>query len=488
MKISIFSILVISVKYIVHIITVLLLFSCHSASEEEYFNTFDSPLMRQNEDMRLSGDYKSINELNLKYYKDAQKKGYEDGKAICYINLAFVNSVVGNYRQSLSLLENAGRIIKRSKNNLHKALLYDGYSDLNYFLGLNNNALSYNSQTFYALEDVGNKRIRKEYLTQFYIKRGQILFESSDYNKALYNFQKAAKIKKQAYTMGWLANVYVKINNSDSASYYMRKAQYMMEKERTTYHNILGNVIYFFSGNYYGLIGHYKEAEAAYLRALEINAKTKNIYEPFCAMSVYKALSDLYQKTNNPKKEHFYRVLYSYNKEHFYEKQKEAINLATEKFISEVKKSEQQEKNKVLWFAGLLIFATLAINVYTFKKIKNLKKKKAHLQSRAQKLEQQIDHNRFTEIIELAKKNNSSFLVKFEEAYPDFTPKLKKINPEIEYSEVAFCAMIKLNFTSKEIASYTYIQHASVQQRKRRIRKKLNIPSDVDLYQFFNNL
>jgi len=110
------------------------------------------------------------------------------------------------------------------------------------------------------------------------------------------------------------------------------------------------------------------------------------------------------------------------------------------------------------------------------------------LQHRAQNLERQMDQNRFIEIIELAKKNDSAFLVKFEEVYPDFTPSLKKINPEIEYSEIAFCAMIRLNFTSKEIATYTYIQHASVQQRKRRIRKKLNIPSDIDLYQFFNNL
>ncbi|AQX14275.1 hypothetical protein BAX94_00710 [Elizabethkingia meningoseptica] len=153
-----------------------------------------------------------------------------------------------------------------------------------------------------------------------------------------------------------------------------------------------------------------------------------------------------------------------------------------------MKKSEQREKSKVLWVAGILVFATLIINICTFKKIKNLKRKKKLLQYRAQKLEIQIGYNSFNEIIELAKKNNSAFLVKFEEVYPDFTPKLKKINPEIEASEVAFCAMIKLNFTSKEIASYIYIQHASVQQRKRRIRKKLNIPSDVDLYQFFNNL
>ncbi|HAY3556117.1 MULTISPECIES: hypothetical protein [Elizabethkingia] len=488
MMTNLFSIRVIIVKYIVFIITALSLLSCHFASEKEYFDTFDSPLMKQNEEIRLSGDYKSITELNLSYYKDAEKRGYEDGKALCYINLAFVNSVVGNYKQSLFLLDKAGKILINSKNKLHLALLYDGYSSLNYFLELYNNALNYNTKAFRAMEDISNEKIKNRYLSQFYIKRGQILFGNNNYKAALNNFHKAEKIRKQAYTVGWVANLYVKINKPDSASYYIRQAQYRMEKEKATRYNILGSAICFFSGNYYSLIGHYTEAKEAYMEALEINAKARNIYEPFFTLPVYKALADVYKKSGDSKKEHFYRTLYNYKNEHFYTRQKEVINLATERFISEIKKSEQREKSKVLWVAGILVFATLIINICTFKKIKNLKRKKKLLQYRAQKLEIQIGYNSFNEIIELAKKNNSAFLVKFEEVYPDFTPKLKKINPEIEASEVAFCAMIKLNFTSKEIASYIYIQHASVQQRKRRIRKKLNIPSDVDLYQFFNNL
>ncbi|WJJ99630.1 helix-turn-helix transcriptional regulator [Elizabethkingia anophelis] len=48
--------------------------------------------------------------------------------------------------------------------------------------------------------------------------------------------------------------------------------------------------------------------------------------------------------------------------------------------------------------------------------------------------------------------------------------------------------MIKLNFSSKEIANNTFIQHKSVQQKKHRLRKKLNVPTDQDLYVFFQDL
>ncbi|WP_313101109.1 hypothetical protein [Epilithonimonas sp.] len=41
--------------------------------------------------------------------------------------------------------------------------------------------------------------------------------------------------------------------------------------------------------------------------------------------------------------------------------------------------------------------------------------------------------------------------------------------------------MLKLNFTTKEIANYNNISVRSVETRKNRLRKLMNIPSDLDL-------
>jgi DNA-binding CsgD family transcriptional regulator len=48
--------------------------------------------------------------------------------------------------------------------------------------------------------------------------------------------------------------------------------------------------------------------------------------------------------------------------------------------------------------------------------------------------------------------------------------------------------MLKLHFSSKEIADYTFVQHRSVQQKKYRIRKRLNIPGEEDIYDFFDKI
>ena len=120
--------------------------------------------------------------------------------------------------------------------------------------------------------------------------------------------------------------------------------------------------------------------------------------------------------------------------------------------------------------------------------INRLQKKKNTLKEQTDALKNHVQTKQLQEVTELAKKNDSSFLLKFKELFPEFIKSLLAINPDLENSELAFCAMLKLRFSSKEIADYTFVQHKSVQQKKYRIRKRLNIPGETDIYDFFENL
>ncbi|WP_053082714.1 helix-turn-helix transcriptional regulator [Chryseobacterium angstadtii] len=92
------------------------------------------------------------------------------------------------------------------------------------------------------------------------------------------------------------------------------------------------------------------------------------------------------------------------------------------------------------------------------------------------------------EIIALAKENSPRLLNKFRLVYPDFFDEISKVQPNLKNSELIFCIYLKLSFTTKEIATYTFVTPKAIQNRKNRIRKKLNIPSDMDIYKWFNDL
>lgn len=92
------------------------------------------------------------------------------------------------------------------------------------------------------------------------------------------------------------------------------------------------------------------------------------------------------------------------------------------------------------------------------------------------------------EIIALAKANSPRLLNKFRLVYPDFFGKLSAIHSGLKNSEQIFCIYLKLNMTTKEIATCIFVTPKAIQNRKNRIRKKLNIPSELDIYQWFNEL
>lgn len=102
--------------------------------------------------------------------------------------------------------------------------------------------------------------------------------------------------------------------------------------------------------------------------------------------------------------------------------------------------------------------------------------------------ENQIDGDSHAELITLLRENNPSYLVYFEEIFPDFKNKLMEINPEIIGSDVEFCSFLKLKIETKDIAKYKFIAPKTVQNKRYLIRKKLNIPKEMDTYEWFDKL
>lgn len=72
------------------------------------------------------------------------------------------------------------------------------------------------------------------------------------------------------------------------------------------------------------------------------------------------------------------------------------------------------------------------------------------------------------------------FMEKFEAVNPFFIQRLTKQYPQLNQSELQFCALLKLNLSYKEIANVLQITHQSVFTKKYRVKKKMNLTEDAD--------
>ena len=85
------------------------------------------------------------------------------------------------------------------------------------------------------------------------------------------------------------------------------------------------------------------------------------------------------------------------------------------------------------------------------------------------------------ELYELAMSKNSLFITYFKSQFPDFFDKLLQISPNLISSELEICALLKLNLTTKEMAIATNSTIRAIENKKYRIRRKLDITSEIDV-------
>ncbi|QNL52430.1 transcriptional regulator [Olivibacter sp. SDN3] len=72
----------------------------------------------------------------------------------------------------------------------------------------------------------------------------------------------------------------------------------------------------------------------------------------------------------------------------------------------------------------------------------------------------------------------------FNEAHENFFKKLKQTYPELVPNDLKLCAYLRMNMSSKEIASLLNITTRGVEIRRYRLRKKLNLQHDQNLSEF----
>ncbi|MFD0991861.1 helix-turn-helix and ligand-binding sensor domain-containing protein [Tenacibaculum geojense] len=172
----------------------------------------------------------------------------------------------------------------------------------------------------------------------------------------------------------------------------------------------------------------------------------------------------------------FYKRLYAEQREKLLEKQKkdfEIKTLANEKELMKIKnnqlKADVDSKNRELAISTMSII-----------------KKNEFLSAIKNELKNG-DEDSIKKVVKIINKNltNTDDWKMFKEAFnnadKDFINKIKSVHPTLTPNDLRLCAYLRLNLSSKEIAPLLNISPKSVEVKRYRLRKKMNLPHDQNL-------
>jgi len=83
---------------------------------------------------------------------------------------------------------------------------------------------------------------------------------------------------------------------------------------------------------------------------------------------------------------------------------------------------------------------------------------------------------------------DKTFEFQIDELHQEFFLKLKELFPGLTINDLRLCAYLKIGLNSKEIADILNILPSSIYISRSRLRKKLNIHTDDDLYNYLNSI
>jgi hypothetical protein len=157
--------------------------------------------------------------------------------------------------------------------------------------------------------------------------------------------------------------------------------------------------------------------------------------------------------------------------------------LFAEEEISKLQRKSIDHKNHELTTAAMLIanknevFEKLRIQAEQLK-INLSDTKTAEVRTMISEIDKQTDIENQWE----------QFKLHFESIHKSFFEKLKKNDNRLTQNDLQLCAYIKLNLSTKEIASLMNITPESVNTHRYRLRKKLILETDITLDEYINSL
>lgn len=444
------------------------------------------------------------------YLADKSKDDYS--KAKIYQALGWLYSFYDRDKEALQYFNNSLKLTKNNKKKTklkNQELLLQGYFSI-----LN----------FYRIK--GNKRKIKIYLDSCYVT------------------QKKVNPKNRGFYVESEAGYYDAINKKyDSGLAKLQEARAYFETKDPSYLIIINFLI----GDVYRMKGDLTNSNLYFKHSLDYSLKYRShanykiitheaMAHNYATMGDYKNAynhSNLAKEYNTKvfgKNSKNSQQLFEINDKFRMQKEKEAEN----KRLQHLKELEHEES---VWFLKSILYTIviLSLLIYGFLYIKNIRAKhKSEKKVLAEK--QEIELNKNKEILELKNKELTSsalqliekdefieqfkhnladhkndidaktidkmiktiqgspssnwkeFEARFTAVNQSFYTNLKDQYPDLGQTDLKICALIKLNFSSKDMASLLGISYESVHTSRYRLRKKFKLDRNNNLNDFIASI
>ncbi len=274
-----------------------------------------------------------------------------------------------------------------------------------------------------------------------------------------------------------------------SANDFLIKSMQFLNKYKSPYRYYTLEIF----GDLEAAKGNHEKAIEYYREALQ-NSLDLNVTQ--VSTRLYKILADYYVKLNKyPDLANDYLNKYKMLNDSLLKQNKQVVDLIMNQILKDNNTHNILNLKSIMRIVLIIVLILIIALIYFFfryLKFRHKLNKKDTILIRKEVeigvLEEKMKKNTFNEIIELAKSNSPEFLILFSQNNQKFIESIKALDPTIKSSELYFCALAYLNFSTKDIANYTFVTTRAVQIRKNRLRKKYNIPSDVDFNEWFRKL
>lgn len=450
-------------------ITFLILVNCKKYDNKQ----IDHALINTTEELRLKGKTEDIINLNKKYINISKNKNYKRGIILGYINIANVYAMIGQYKKGILNLNKAKNLLKNENDDYLKMRLYHEYGQINYVIGLSDVALKYNSKAISHGKRINTDSI-KTIFSNLYTVRADFI-NSKHKDSTLIYFHKGLQEDDSELNNALIGNYHsIELHNQDSAKIYLEKSLDLMQNQE--YWTVKRGIIYSFYAYYlYGKV-ELDESLKYLKKSSEILSKTNRVNK---LPLIYANIIQISQLINDKKTEQEYSQKLNIIKDNLQLSANKAIDISLSNALQESENNKYSENIKIITYTIIIITIIIFFITFLYYKNKFTIRQSNNTISTQPKLEN---------LIKLAKKNSNELYIKFCEFNPEFINNLYLKNSELSKSDINFCIMIWLGFSSKEIAQYTFIEHRSVQNKKGKLRKKLNINSDIDIYIYIRQL